>query len=50
MLQNKADFRKGSIWETDYPAEQFDLVVSMDTDVFEQRMARYIYIAKKQII
>ena len=33
-FQNKADFIQGTIGETDYPAEQFDLVVSMDTMYF----------------
>ena len=38
MFPVKSDFRQGIIGETDYPAEQFDLVVSMDTMYFAPDM------------
>ena len=42
QFQTKADFRQGNIGEIDYPAEQFDLVVSMDTMYFAPDMEKFV--------
>ncbi len=42
MYKNRADFRQGLIGETDYPAEQFDLVVSMDSMYFAPDMEKFV--------
>ncbi|MCR4807448.1 MAG: methyltransferase domain-containing protein [Lachnospiraceae bacterium] len=42
MFQTKADFKQGNIGETDYPEEQFDLVVSMDTMYFAPDMEEFV--------
>ncbi len=42
LFQTKADFKQGNIGETDYPAEQFDLVVSMDSMYFAPDMEKFV--------
>ncbi|WP_158588672.1 class I SAM-dependent methyltransferase [Butyrivibrio sp. X503] len=42
LFQTKADFKQGKIGETDYPAEQFDLVVSMDSMYFAPDMEKFV--------
>ncbi len=42
MFQSKADFRQGLIGEIEYPAEQFDLVVSMDSMYFAPDMEKFV--------
>ena len=42
MFQNKADFKQGNIGEIDYPADQFDLVVSMDTMYFAPDIEKFV--------
>ena len=42
LFQTKADFKQGYIGEMDYPAEQFDLVVSMDTMYFAPDMEKLV--------
>ena len=42
LFQTKADFKQGYIGEIDYPAEQFDLVVSMDTMYFAPDMEKLV--------
>ena len=42
MYKNRADFRQGLIGETDYPAEQFDLVISMDSMYFAPDMEKFV--------
>ncbi len=42
MFRDNADFRQANIGETDYPAEQFDLVVSMDTMYFAPDMGEFV--------
>ena len=42
LFQTKADFKQGYIGEMDYPEEQFDLVVSMDTMYFSPDMEQLV--------
>ena len=42
LFQTKADFKQGYIGEMNYPAEQFDLVVSMDTMYFAPDMEKLV--------
>ncbi len=42
LFQTKADFKQGYIGEIDYPAEQFDLVISMDTMYFAPDMEKLV--------
>lgn len=42
MFHTKADFRQGLIGETEYPEEQFDLIVSMDTMCFAPDMEKFV--------
>ena len=42
MFQTRADFRQGLIGEIEYPAEQFDLVVSMDSMYFAPDMEKFV--------
>ena len=41
-FQTRADFRQGNIGEVDYPAEHFDLVISMDTMYFASDMEEFV--------
>ena len=42
MFQDKAEFRQGNIGEIEYPSEQFDLVVSMDSMYFAPDMEKFV--------
>ena len=42
MFLTRADFRQGAIGEIDYPSEQFDLVVSMDSMYFAPDMEKFV--------
>ena len=42
LFKTKADFRQGNIGEIDYPSEQFDLAVSMDSMYFAPDMEKFV--------
>ena len=42
LYPTNADFRVGAIGETDFPAEQFDLITSMDTMYFANDMTDFV--------
>ncbi len=42
LFPKKAEFKEGVIGETEYPAEQFDVIISMDTMYFAKDMAAFV--------
>ena len=47
MLTDKYQFRDGIIGEIDYPEENFDVIISMDTMYFANDMTAFVAQVKK---